>query len=58
MPVLAIGAEKSFNTAMADEMRFVASDVTGAVVPNSGHWLMEEQPAATIAVIADFIEKK
>ena len=58
MPVLAIGAEKSFNTAMADEIRFVASDVTGAVVPNSGHWLMEEQPAATIAVITDFIERK
>jgi pimeloyl-ACP methyl ester carboxylesterase len=58
MPVLAIGAEKSFNTAMADQIRFVASDVTAAVVPNSGHWLMEEQPAATIAVITDFIERK
>ena len=58
MPVLAIGAEKSFGTAMADEIRFVASDVTGAVIPNSGHWLMEEQPAATIAVITDFIERK
>ncbi len=58
MPVLAIGAEKSFNTAMAGEIRFVASDVTGAVVANSGHWLMEEQPAATIAVITDFIERK
>lgn len=57
MPVLAIGAEKSFNTAMADDLRFVATNVTGAVVPNSGHWLMEEQPAATIAVIRDFLEK-
>ena len=41
MPVLAIGAEKSFGTAMADEIRFVAIDVTGAVIANSGHWLME-----------------
>jgi pimeloyl-ACP methyl ester carboxylesterase len=57
MPVLAIGAEKSFNTAMADDLRFVATNVTGAVVPNSGHWLMEEQPAATVAVIRDFLEK-
>ena len=48
MPVLAIGAEKSFNTAMADEIRFVATDVTGAVIANSGHWLMEEQPSAII----------
>jgi pimeloyl-ACP methyl ester carboxylesterase len=58
MPVLAIGAEKSFSTAMADHLRFVATNVTGAVVANSGHWLMEEQPAATIAVIRDFLEKQ
>ena len=58
MPVLAIGAEKSFGTAMADDIRFVATNVTGAVIPNSGHWLMEEQPVATIAVIRDFIEKR
>jgi pimeloyl-ACP methyl ester carboxylesterase len=55
MPVLAIGAEKSFNTAMADEIRFVATDVTGAVIANSGHWLMEEQPAATVAAIRNFL---
>jgi pimeloyl-ACP methyl ester carboxylesterase len=58
MPVLAIGAEKSFGTAMAADIRFVATNVTGAVIPNSGHWLMEEQPAATIAVIRDFLETK
>ena len=51
MPVLAVGADKSFGTAMADELRFVATNVTSVVVPNSGHWLMEEQPAATIAAI-------
>jgi pimeloyl-ACP methyl ester carboxylesterase len=58
MPVLAIGGEKSFSTAMADHMRFVAADVTGAVIANSGHWLMEEQPTATVAAIRDFLEKK
>jgi pimeloyl-ACP methyl ester carboxylesterase len=57
-PVLAIGAEQSFNTAMADDMRFVATNVTGAVVAKSGHWLMEEQPAATVAAIRDFLGKK
>jgi pimeloyl-ACP methyl ester carboxylesterase len=56
MPVLAIGAERSFNTAMADDIRFVAVNVTGAVIPNSGHWLMEEQPAATIAAITGFLK--
>jgi pimeloyl-ACP methyl ester carboxylesterase len=58
MPVLAIGAEKSFVTAMADDLRFVASDVASTVIPNSGHWLMEEQPAATVAAIRAFLNKK
>jgi len=58
MPVLAIGAEKSFNMAMADDVRFVAVDVTGVVLPDSGHWMMEEQPAATVALISGFIEPK
>src|SRR5476651_1531484 len=57
MPVLAIGADKSFGTAQADVLRFVASNVTGQVIPNSGHWLMEEQPAATMAAILAFLAK-
>jgi len=58
MPVLAIGADKSFGSAMADILRFVATDVTSVVVPNSGHWLMEEQPAATVAAIRAFLDEK
>jgi pimeloyl-ACP methyl ester carboxylesterase len=58
MPVLAIGADKSFGTAMADDLRFVASDVTSVVIANSGHWLMEEQPQATIAAILAFLSRK
>jgi pimeloyl-ACP methyl ester carboxylesterase/quercetin dioxygenase-like cupin family protein len=57
IPVLAIGAEKSFGNAMANEIRFVAFDVTGEVIMNSGHWLMEEQPAATTAAIVDFLRR-
>jgi len=55
MPVLAIGADKSFGTTQADVLRLVASDVTGQTIANSGHWLMEEQPAATVAAIAAFL---
>ncbi len=58
MPVLAVGADKSFGAAMADVIRFVATDVTPVVIPNSGHWLMEEQPAATVAAIRNFLDKK
>jgi pimeloyl-ACP methyl ester carboxylesterase len=56
MPILAVGAEKSFGAAMADDLRFVATDVTSVVIPNSGHWLMEEQPAATIDAILGFLK--
>jgi pimeloyl-ACP methyl ester carboxylesterase len=57
MPVLAVGAEKSFGTGMADELRFAAADVTGGIVPASGHWIMEENPQATTALISGFIAK-
>jgi pimeloyl-ACP methyl ester carboxylesterase len=55
MPVLAIGADKSFGSTQADVMRFVASDVSAQVIADSGHWLMEEQPAATVAAITTFL---
>ena len=58
MPALAIGGDKSFGAGMADILRFVATDVTGVVIPNSGHWLMEEQPAATVAAVRAFLHKR
>jgi len=56
MPILAVGGEMSFGPTMAVVMRAVGSDVTQAVIPASGHWLMEEQPDATIAAILAFLE--
>jgi pimeloyl-ACP methyl ester carboxylesterase len=55
MPVLAIGGEKSFGPTMAVVMRAAATNVTEAVVPQSGHWVTEENPAATIKLITDFL---
>jgi pimeloyl-ACP methyl ester carboxylesterase len=55
MPVLAIGGEKSFGASEAVVMRNAATHVTEVVVPDSGHWLMEEQPAATIQAIRVFL---
>jgi pimeloyl-ACP methyl ester carboxylesterase len=57
MPVLAIGGEKSFGATMASVMREAAADVQEQVIPHSGHWLMEEQPAATIAAVRAFLDK-
>jgi|SRR5690348_7449749 len=57
VPVLALGGEKSFGTTMAAVMRFAASDVEEGVVPDSGHWIMEENPKATIALVRAFLDK-
>jgi pimeloyl-ACP methyl ester carboxylesterase len=55
MPVLAIGGEKSFGKTMAEIMRFAATDVREGVIPDSGHWIMEENPVATVAMVRDFL---
>jgi pimeloyl-ACP methyl ester carboxylesterase len=57
MPILALGAEKSFGTGMADDLRFVATNVTGGIVPASGHWIMEENPQATVKLVTAFLRK-
>ena len=56
MPVLAIGGEKSFGPMMAVVMRSAATNVREVVVPHSGHWLMEENPTATISAITEFLQ--
>jgi pimeloyl-ACP methyl ester carboxylesterase len=58
MPILALGAEKSFGDQQAAIMREVGSNVEGGVITGSGHWIMEEQPAQTVAKVKAFLEKK
>ena len=58
MPVLAIGGEKSFGAMEAVVMRNAATDVTEVVIPDAGHWLMEEQPAATLKAVRQFLDGK
>ena len=58
MPILALGAEKSFGDQQAAIMRIVGSNVEGGIITNSGHWIMEEQPAQTVKAVSTFIDKK
>jgi pimeloyl-ACP methyl ester carboxylesterase len=58
MPVLAVGGEKSFGPTMAVVMRAAATDVEEVVIAGSGHWLMEERPAATVAAVRAFLDKQ
>jgi len=57
IPVLAIGGEKSFGLTMATVAREAFGNVQALSIPDSGHWLMEEQPAATVAAIRAFLDK-
>jgi pimeloyl-ACP methyl ester carboxylesterase len=56
LPVLAIGGDHSYGAQLATEIGFAASNVRSAVVNNSGHWIMEEQPQQAIAIIIPFLE--
>jgi pimeloyl-ACP methyl ester carboxylesterase len=58
MPLLAVGGDRSFGATMAAVMRAAADDVREAVIQDSGHWLMEEQPAATITAIQSFLAQR
>jgi pimeloyl-ACP methyl ester carboxylesterase len=58
MPVLAIGGEPSFGATQAVVMRNAATQVTEVVIPQAGHWRMEEQPAATMTALRTFLETK
>jgi len=55
VPVMAIGGEKSFGPTMAVVMRSAADNVTEGVIPGSGHWIMEENPDATVKMVRGFL---
>jgi pimeloyl-ACP methyl ester carboxylesterase len=55
MPVLSIGGEKANGVALGQQVKLVASNAKVVVVKDSGHWLMEEQPEATMAALLEFL---
>ena len=55
MPVLAMGGAKSFSKLMPEFVRAVATNVTTSVIPDSGHWVMDENPHATEAALSHFL---
>lgn len=55
MPVLSIGGDKSLGDALAQQMKLVAANVTSVVIPNTGHWILEESPKETTAALQNFL---
>jgi pimeloyl-ACP methyl ester carboxylesterase len=55
MPILSIGGEKSLGKELGGQARLVGTNVTVVVLPNAGHWILEEQPEATTDALLKFL---
>ena len=55
MPVLVIGGDRSGGAALGEQVKLVASDVRVVVIPNTGHWLIDERPKETAAALLGFL---
>jgi pimeloyl-ACP methyl ester carboxylesterase len=42
---------------MSTVMRAGATNVTEGIVPGSGHWIMEENPDATVMMVRKFLDQ-
>lgn len=57
MPVLSIGGEKAMGGPLAATMKIVAPQTKEVTLKNTGHWLMEENPNATIEALESFLKE-
>jgi pimeloyl-ACP methyl ester carboxylesterase len=55
MPVLSIGGEKSLGKELGQQMKLVATNVTVIVLPDTGHWILEERPKETTDALVKFL---
>jgi pimeloyl-ACP methyl ester carboxylesterase len=55
MPVLSIGGDKSLGNELGAQMKLVADNVTVIVLPNTGHWILEEKPQETTHALVNFL---
>jgi pimeloyl-ACP methyl ester carboxylesterase len=55
MPVLTMGGGNAFGTLLGEQARRVASDVNVAVLRDTGHWLLEENPKETRETLLRFL---
>jgi pimeloyl-ACP methyl ester carboxylesterase len=64
MPVLAVGGANSYPHArgrgreVEESLRRVARDVTGAVIPDCGHFVPEEQPTVFNRLLLEFFARR
>ena len=55
MPVLSIGGDKSLGNELGAQIKLVADSVTVILLPNTGHWILEEKPKETTDALMNFL---
>ena len=55
MPVLSIGGAKANGDALAKQVKLVATNASSVVLPNTGHWVMEENPVGVTDALTRFL---
>jgi len=55
MPVLSIGGEKSLGKELGEQAKLVADNAMVIVLPNTGHWILEEKPKETTDALMNFL---
>jgi pimeloyl-ACP methyl ester carboxylesterase len=56
MPVLSIGGERSLGKELGEQAKLVAADANVVVLPNTGHWILEEKPKETTEALVNFLQ--
>jgi pimeloyl-ACP methyl ester carboxylesterase len=56
MPVLSIGGDKSNGEALGNQVKLVAMNSAAVVLPNTGHWVMEENLQGTTDALMQFLD--
>jgi pimeloyl-ACP methyl ester carboxylesterase len=55
MPLLSIGGKKSLGKELGEQAKLVANNPTVIVLPDTGHWIMEERPKETMDALLNFL---
>ncbi|HEY4142322.1 MAG TPA: hypothetical protein VGM57_12965, partial [Pseudolabrys sp.] len=55
MPILAVGGSGGLGDAMRGTFSAFSPHLTGAVIPNCGHYVPEEAPEALLAAMLPFL---
>jgi pimeloyl-ACP methyl ester carboxylesterase len=56
MPVLAVGAQGSLGDLVPNQIRPYATDMTGIVIEDCGHWIYQEQPQQILERLRQFLQ--